>query len=282
MNPNLDIDKFIEKSGPLDLSGIDWSKAKDQPLSQSELRCILYMLDIETYTIAYLRDLVNSKAIEQDSDMAEFIACWAYEEAFHSRALERFLREAGVELDPNRKRSYQRPERISETLKDLGAAILSRVFPDFTTVYLTWGAIQELTTLNGYNNVARKSKNKILIEVLRRIMRDEARHFGFYYNKAMRRLLDSPKAQRLTSLMVKTFWRPVGAGIKTDEDVAFIIAYAFGDEPGQKAVCHIDSTIAKLPGLEWFNRMQLYAKESCELFIEQAPWKVAEPSEQLS
>jgi rubrerythrin len=282
MNPNLDIDKFIEKSGPLDLSGIDWSKAKEQPLSESELRCIHYMLDIETYTIAYLRDLVNSKAIEQDADMAEFIACWAYEEAFHSRALGRFLKEAGVPLDPNRKPSYQRPERFSETFRDLGASILSRIFPDFTTVYLTWGAIQELTTLNGYNNVARKSKNEILVEVLRRIMKDEARHFGFYYNKAMRRLSDSPKAQSLTSFMVKTFWRPVGSGIKTDEDVAFIIAYAFGDEQGQEAVRRIDNTISKLPGLEWFNRMQTYAKQSCELFMEQAPWKIASTAEQLS
>lgn len=274
MNPIFDINKFVEKSGPLNLSGVEWSKAKDYPLTESEIRCITYMLDVESYTVAYLRDLVNSSAIKQDKDMAEFIPCWAYEEGFHSRALQKFIDAAGVKLDPNYTPSYQRPERLFETLKDIGAAIISRILPDFTTVYLTWGAIQELTTLSGYRNVARKSQNKVLIDVLERIMRDEARHFGFYYNKAMLRLKDSPKAQKLTSLMVKNFWLPVGAGIKSDDDVAFIIAYAFGDEPGQKTVRHIDTTIARLPGLDWFNRMELYAKQSCQRYLDQAPWQV--------
>jgi rubrerythrin len=276
MNPNFSIDKFMEKSGPLDLSGIDWSKAKTQPVSKAEIRCITYMIDVESYTISYLKDLVNSTAIKYDSEMAEFITCWAYEEAFHSRALERFLKEAGIELDPNRPRSYQRPERFMETFKDLGAALISRLIPEFNTVYLTWGAIQEMTTLTGYNNVARKSRNEVLVEVIRRIMRDESRHFGFYYNKAMQRLSESPKARFLTSLMVKTFWLPVGAGIKSDDDVAFITAYAFGDESGQKAARHIDNTVSKLPGLDWFNRMELYVQQSCQRLIEQAPWKEAE------
>src|SRR5207244_4808374 len=113
----------------------------------------------------------------KDQEIADFLPCWAYEESYHGRALERFLKEAGVELDPNRPRSFQRSERLWESLKDFFAAVISRFSNDFVAVHMTWGAIQELTTLTGYSHLARKSRNEVLIEVVRRIMIDESRHF---------------------------------------------------------------------------------------------------------
>jgi hypothetical protein len=272
MKPSFNIDRFLEKSRSLDLSGIDWDKARSQPVTEAEVRCLTYMIDVESYTIAYLRDLLNTSAI-RDREIADFLPCWAYEEAYHGRALERFLLEAGIEIDPARMRSFQRPERLWESFKDLFAALLSRLSHDFVAVYMTWGAIQELTTLTGYNNLARKTGNEVMAEVVRRVMRDESRHFGFYYNKAMERLSHSPKAQRLTSFLVKHFWLPVGAGIKADSEVAFITAYVFGDEEGQDSVRQIDATIAKLPGLDWFNRVEMLVKDSCQRLIDQAPWR---------
>lgn len=272
-----DVAKFVEKSQALDLSNIDWIKAKDQPITTSEIRCITYMIDVEMYTIAYLRDLLNTRAIG-DQEIADFLPCWAYEESYHGRALEKVLDAAGVGLDPSRSRSFQRPERLWESFKDLSAILISRFSEDFTAVYLTWGAIQELTTLTGYNQLARKTHNEVLKEVVHRIMRDESRHFGFYYNKAKERLDRSRNAQRMTSYLLKKFWTPVGAGIKADEDVAFISAYIFGDEKGQEAARHVDATIARLPGLSWFDRVELYVKQSCERLITQAPWKLAQRS----
>ena len=127
---------------------------------------------------------------------------------------------------------------------------------------------------------ARKSRNEVLIEVVRRIMIDESRHFGFYYNKAMERLSRSRNAQRMTSFLIKHFWTPVGAGIKTDSEVDFITAYVFGDAIGQDGARHIDATIARLPGLSWFDQVEFYVKRSCQRLVEQAPWK--ELSEQVS
>jgi rubrerythrin len=273
MIPSFDLEKFLQKSRALDLSGIDWSKARTQPVSEAEVRCLTYMIDIESYTIAYMKDLLNTTAIK-DREIADFLPCWAYEESYHGRALERFLLEAGLDLDPERKRSYQRREPLFESFRDFGAAVLSRFFrSDFVAVYLAWGAIQELTTLTGYNNLARKTGNEVIAEIVRRIMRDEARHFGFYYNKAMERLSHSKNAQRLTSFLVKHFWLPVGAGIKSDSEVTFIMAYIFGDEEGRKSVCQVDATIRKLPGLGWFDRLEASVRENCQRLIEQAPWR---------
>src|ERR1051326_6609674 len=136
MNPSFDLAKFLEKSRALDLSGIDWLKAKTQPVTEAEVRCLTYMIDVETYTIAYLRDLLNTKAI-RDQEIADFLPCWVYEESYHGRALERFLIEAGINIDPARPRSFQHPEKLWESIKDLGALLLSRFSDDFTAVYMT-------------------------------------------------------------------------------------------------------------------------------------------------
>src|SRR6185503_9713474 len=125
MDRSFNLDKFLEKSQALDLNGINWSMARSQPVSEAEIRCLTYMIDVESYTIAYLRDLLNTTAI-RDQEIADFLPCWAYEESFHGRALERFLLEAGIELDPKRERSFQRREKLWETVKDLVAAMLSR------------------------------------------------------------------------------------------------------------------------------------------------------------
>jgi rubrerythrin len=277
-----DIDKFLENSRALDLSGIDWEKAKDSPLTKAEIRCLTYMIDVETYTIAYLRDLLNTHAIK-DPEISDFLPCWAYEESYHGRALEKVLEASGAGLDRHRPRSFQHSERLWESIKDLGGILISRLSEDFTAVHMTWGAIQELTTLTGYNQLARKSQNVVLIEVARRIIRDESRHFGFYYNKAKDRLSSSSKAQSLTNFLLKRFWTPVGAGIKPEADVDFITAYVFGDERGQQAAHHVDATIAKLPGLEWFDRVESYVKRSCQRLVKEAPWNLNDQmSEQTS
>ncbi|MEW6733857.1 MAG: acyl-ACP desaturase [Acidobacteriota bacterium] len=279
MDLNFDLNKFLERSRALDLTGIDWSKAKTQPISEAEKRCLTYMIDVESYTIAYMRIVLNTKAIK-DREIAEFLPCWAYEEAYHSRALERFLQESGISLVLPDQRSYQRRKRFWESLKDHAAGLISRFSTDFIAVYMTWGAVQEMTTLSGYKNMARKSRNEALAEVVRRIMRDESRHFGFYYNKAKERLMKSPRAQWLTSNLLKHFWLPVGAGIESDSEVAFVTAYLFGDTEGHETARHIDNTIAKLPGLSWFNYFETFTKQCCQRLVAQSPWQ--ELTEQLS
>lgn len=102
--------------------------------------------------------------------------------------------------------------------------------------------------------LARRTRNPILAEVIRRLVKDERRHFAFYCNKA-RLQLEPRNAQRLTSFIIRHFWLPVGGGVKSDSEVNWILSFILGDPEGVEIAQRIDSTIATLPGLEWFDRL---------------------------
>ncbi|MBI4348467.1 MAG: acyl-ACP desaturase [Elusimicrobia bacterium] len=262
MSEVFDLKSFIEKSKPLDLSGIDWALARRQPVSEAERRILPYFIDVESYTIAYLRGLLNTTAIE-DPEIADFLSIWAYEESYHGRAIERFMAEAGVGLPADRPRSVQRKRRPLEALQDAAAAVVSRaVGPDFVATHMTWGAIQELTTLNGYRRLAERTQNEVFAEIVRRIMRDESRHFSFYYHKAEERLARSARARTVTPFLVRRFWKPVGAGIMPDAEVDFVSLYMFDGERGAAEVAHIDRTIGRLPGMEGFDGMSRFVADA--------------------
>ncbi len=131
----------------------------------------------------------------------------------------------------------------------------------FHGVYLTWGAISELTTLEGYEVLATRTRNPLLAELLRRLAKDEWRHFAFYYTKA-REQLQHPAAQRLNRFVIKHFWLPVGGGVKPDGEVAWIAKFILGDAAGAAVAARIDTTIAKLPGLESFDGLSRTRMES--------------------
>src|SRR4029450_1282187 len=124
-----------------------------------------------------------------DPDIPAFLACWVYEETYHGRALARFLEAAGHA-------TFARPARsrvgIAEALRTRVTQLLARAWPDFVAVHMTWGAINELTTYLGYQRLAQLAGHPVLAEILARIMRDEMRHFSFYYHEAEKRRPRTP------------------------------------------------------------------------------------------
>ncbi len=66
-------------------------------------------------------------------------------------------------------------------------------------------------------------------------------------------MLAPRNAQRLTNFVIRHFWLPVGGGVKPDGEVNWILSFLLGDPEGAGIAARIDSTIAKLPGLEWFD-----------------------------
>jgi hypothetical protein len=47
----------------------------------------------------------------------------------------------------------------------------------------------------------------------------------------------------------------VGGGVKPDSEVSWILSFILGDSDGEEIAHRIDRTIAKLPGLQWFDRL---------------------------
>jgi hypothetical protein len=248
-----DVDKYIKNSKKVDISDIDLSEAARYPVTDEEIRALTYMCDIESHTIVYLRAILNTCAIE-DPQTTSFLSCWAYEEFFHGHTLRLFLDAVGAPVSAARTVEVQQATSFKEWIKELGSSIVCRFSPHFHGAYLTYGAISELSTLEGYGVFARRTQNPILAEVVKRLAKDERRHFSFYYNKA-RLQLQARNAQRLTSFVIRHFWLPVGGGVKPDSEVSWILSFILGDPQGAEIAQRIDSTIAKLPGLQWFHRL---------------------------
>jgi hypothetical protein len=75
-------------------------------------------------------------------------------------------------------------------------------------------------------------------------------------------LLKPRGAQRLTSFIIRNFWLPVGGGVKSEGEVEWILSFILGDPEGEMIAKRIDSTIAKLPGLNWFERLSASRMEA--------------------
>jgi hypothetical protein len=238
-----DDDSYASRSRGLDLHDVSWDEVPRHALSPETIRTLRYMQDVETHTIIYLRTLLSTRAVD-DAEVAEFLACWLYEECFHGRALARFLDAAGHPIAPRARSRMGFGQRVEAS----ATALLSRAWPDFVAVHMTWGAINELTTLTGYQRLSAVAGHPVLSEILARIVRDEARHFSFYFHQAARRLR-TPRTARVTRFLIERFWAPVGTGVQPAGETRFLASYLFTGSAGRTAASKVDARIRELPGL---------------------------------
>jgi hypothetical protein len=243
------ISNYIARSRSLDVSDINWEEVQQYPLHPQGVRVLQYMQDVESHTIVFPSTVFSTRAV-RDPEIGPFQACWLYEEMFHGFALKRFLEAADqpcIEAPGGR-------VTFSDRVNSVATSLLSGFWPGFLALYMTWGAINELTTLTSYNRVSLLAGHPVLEDLLKRIVRDESRHFSFYYHKAEQLLADSTTA-RLTRFWVDRLWSPVGAGVRPKPEMIFVAGYLFSGTEGQQAARKIDATIRRLPG---FHDVQLF------------------------
>ena len=269
MNQNetaFNLDRYLRVCGATKPEIFDWT-APQPRLSDDALFTIAYMMDIESHTIVYLRDLLSTRVV-RDNEVTAFLSCWAYEEFFHSLLLRRFLATQGVAIDDQRFADLRSKTSLADHIIRPGIAVLSRVSRHFPAVHMTFGAINEISTLTGYQALIARtdfardrsdSQRPLLTAILERIIKDERRHFAFYFNQARRRLR-APAAQRLTAFLVRNFWTPVGVTVRGDPSMRRVCAFLFPGESGVERLAAVDRSIARLPGLEWFDLGARYAR----------------------
>jgi hypothetical protein len=69
----------------------------------------------------------------------------------------------------------------------------------------------------------------------------------------------SAAARRLVRWVLRHLWTPVGAGVKSEEEVDALCLYLFGDSPeGREHIREIDRSIAEVPGLEGLTILEDY------------------------
>jgi hypothetical protein len=219
-----DLDRYLRNSKKVDLSGIAWEEVANHPLSDGDVLCLHYMMDIEAHTVIYLRDLRVRVGIGN-----------------------------GFGLVP--------------------AMVGSMLARDFVAIHMMWGTVNELTTLTGYYALIRRSQHPVLHQLLRKVIQDERRHFAFYRAQAKARMGRSPVARKVVRWALQTLWAPVGAGVKSEEEVDALALYLFGDSPeGREQVRGIDQTIAAVPGLEGLTLLEDYLDAAGHRARERPGW----------
>jgi rubrerythrin len=282
-----DLDRYLRNSKKVDLSGIDWAEVPNHSLSIGDVMCLHYMMDIETHTVVYLRDLLATR-VAADPQITAFLSCWVYEELWHGEAFSDFLRSYGIEVPtepklpdgstpmptrPNRWRDLRVRIGVGNGLGIVPTMLGSMMTRDFAAIHMMWGAVNELTTLTGYHALMRRSDHPELHKLLRKVIQDERRHFAFYRAQAKARMQRSRAARRLVRYALRSLWTPVGAGVKTEEEVDALAIYLFGDGPeGREQIREIDRTISDVPGLEGLTILEDYLDKALRRAAERPGW----------
>ena len=261
---DFDLDKYLRASNRVDLSTVEWDRVGQHPVALDEARCLTYMMDIETHTVVFLRDLLATRA-SFDPEVTAFLSCLVYEELWHGEAFSRFLGEAGHRVPPSYEHvegddpfptRFDRNQWIRQKfgtkgyVSHIGTLLGSALFRDFVAVHMTWGAVNELSTLTAYHRIIAKTEHPVLIQLLQAIIKDERRHFAFYRAQARMRLRGSRQARTITRWALEHLWAPVGTGVRPQRETDFVIHSLFGDSDGLVAVKEMEQTLGELPGLE--------------------------------
>ena len=115
--------------------------------------------------------------------------------------------------------------------------------------------------------IRRAPDHPVLNKLLRRVIQDERRHYAFYRAQARARLEVAPsRARRLVRWVFENFWTPVGAGVKSPEEVDALGLYLVSDDEGREQVRDIDRSVSELPGLEGLTLVE----DALEAAIERA------------
>jgi rubrerythrin len=259
-----DLDKYLRASKRVDLSAVEWARIREHSVTTAEARCLTYMMDIETHTVVFLRDLLATRA-SFDPEVTAFLSCWVYEELWHGEAFSRFLGEAGYRVAPtfedvsgddpfptrvDRNQWVRQKFGTKGYVSHIGTLLGSALFRDFVAVHMTWGAVNELGTLTGYHRIIAKTEHPVLIQLLQAVIKDERRHFAFYRAQARMRLARSRQARTITRWALEHLWAPVGTGVRPQAETDFVIHSLFGDADGTVAVKEMEATLGELPGLE--------------------------------
>ena len=244
--------RILDTAAPLAVADLDWDAVGRVEVPARAIDSLVYMRDVEGFTDSYVRGLGAHRTTLRDPLIGRFLPIWQAEEAGHAAAIARYLEAYGERrgvVVPPQQPSPRTPVPLHErAVAHVGGPVGRLV----AAAHMTWGATNELLTLNGYRLLAARGGDPVLRELLARIAAQEARHYSFYLLQAEWRLAASPLTRAVLRRVMAGAWTPVGIGdgYKTAAEFQTVLAYLGVDTDGQRVIERMDRRISSLPGLD--------------------------------
>jgi len=235
---------------------INWKDVKNYPIDKKLVPVLLYMRDVEALTDMYYEELRRTPT-GKDPIISKFMERWSNEEQTHGEILNRFLNEAGIETDEKWQTEVRGAVSTFYTINNyLITSLTNLVGKKFTATHMTFGAIHEMSTTQGYRRLAKLANHPVLTEILRGIIREESAHTHFYRSVARLELRNSEFSQKLARFIVRNFWTPVGSGAKSKTESDYTIATLFSGEGGLDWIDkNVTRRIQALPGFDGLTKV---------------------------
>lgn len=251
------------------IGNIAWKDVKNYPLDKRLVPVLLYMRDVEVLTDMYYKELRRTPT-GKDPIISKFMERWGIEETTHGEVINRFLSEAGIEASEKWKEQvFKSVSRVYTANTYLVTTLTNFIGKKFTATHMTFGAIHEMSTAQGYRRLMKMANHPILTEILTAIMREESAHTRFYASVARIELGKSEFARKVARFIVNKFWAPVGQGAKPKKHTDYTIGTLFGGKEGFEWVeRNISQKIQSLPGFGGLTKItDTVAKIQTEQFV---------------
>ena len=240
-------DQFMTKAETVRWTpdAISYDKIDYAKLTTADLFAVFVTLHIENYSDVYTRLLLENYA--DVPLVSSFIRNWEREEENHARVLEKYLVTVGIPLEELRA-NYAKVNKGDFPFPSNNQTGLN-VFVFF----------QELMTREMYTKMLKSCKEPVLVDILKRVVRDEERHYRYYRHSLMLRLqLDAKDTYKQFRKIVRIFGMPLTMfrqAAMTDKLMSYF-PYSLRDimnitDPVTKFLEHAPSPwLARLPKLQ--------------------------------
>jgi hypothetical protein len=238
------------------IGNIAWKDVKNYELNEKFVPVLLYMRDVEVLTDMYYREMRRTPT-GKDPVISKFMERWGIEEVTHGEVLNRFLNEAGIETGEKWKEQvYGSVSRTYKVNNYLITMLTNLIGKQFTATHMTFGAIHEMSTAQGYRRLMKMADHPVLTEILTAIMREESAHSKFYAGIAQIELKQSEFARKVARFIVNKFWTPVGQGSKPKKQTDYTIGTLFNGKEGLEWLDrNVTQKIQTFPGFDGLTKI---------------------------
>lgn len=252
---------FLTHWGPLQVDDDVLRKFAGIRLDDDLLYTLHCIGAVETNSIHQLGNALAAR-IGEDPVLSEFLPRWAAEEAEHGQILRRLVLEArgietsrGVPAEPAVVKTWRQARTFRQRNSRFLVEVAVRTIPHLTSLYATFGAIQEHSVMQGYRLLARRANLPLLSSVLDKVLAQEARHFAVYFTQARRFLEGNKRAQMVTRIGLSRYWSPVGFHTLGPAGWDRVRSFLCPTELDELFLARTDQVIGRLPGLEGLSLM---------------------------